>query len=1445
MNEINIGINVQNNTGKTLDTIKSDANEASKAVDNLSKSAEKAADALDNMNKSAGVDGLEKASDSLGKISGKATDVSDALERVNELISNSTWYDSGTMDSMNRYADSISYLEKSLGFDMSRFKTPKIEFPSNMTDSVEVLQDAMQDYVDWKDWLKMPENTGDIDSALNSLEEDYNSISESMSEAADAGNDFTDALNNPEIISGVGYVKEASESQKEAADTFNDAAEEIKKAQEEISDAVEADESHNQLNEPFKIPDVNPEPDKIPGGSAKNPNMVQTLAGLELLNKAVEPIVSTFDRLGDLGLDALKGIAKGAEFAAHSVKKLAEAGLDHISEKLEPAKKFADGIKSNIAAIGSRWDKMLGRIARTGTFMVVRKALTHVIDNVNEAVESLAKYSNSIDGINGKFNGAMSVMTSSGNYLAASLVAAFEPILTVVVPILDTLISWIAKALSAVNQFFSALAGFTTFTTPKFKMTNYAESLNKKKGGSGGGGSSSDNANYNANILGMDEANVIATNSTDKLTASLDNETKAAQRALRAIKKYNTFALGIDELNIFNVPEKSKSGGGGGGTAGDPFDWEQKEISGWAKKMADTAKKLWKQFTDPFKKAWDAAGDYVLDSWKYMAEKLKDLAKDVTTDFLKVWNEDKTVDMFTRILRIVGDIGLAAGNLARQFDIAWKTNNVGLHIFENIRDIFYELVVDAERVADYLVQWTANLNFYPMLASFEQLTRSLVPVFDKIGDMFYDAMVDGVLRFAKFFIEDEIPHINNAVRKIADNIDWDKLERNFDTLVKATEGFFERVSTAEIDLFEHVGIDVGNFLNSKAFQSLVNQTEWILNNFPADDIAGIFEDVADGIEAMAESLAKFIGSRTFRDFLQSLINFAKKLNDKDFFYHVFKSIGDAIVIIADSLVRFVSSKGFQNFLDGLIDFLDGLSGRDIANILEGIAIAVGLFKFTAFTVKKIEGFSTFAIALTKLSSISPEAIAAIAAACASLGSAMAVIGTVGISAGAGIAAIKSIIEDEKALHNGADPNKVLGPKFAPQPSYGSAGIAPDEFSDTYQKTMTMGEGLRELFGNIGKDIDSLKDDKIPQFIQSVGSSFGEVKDTIGSSLSSVGASIESAFSTAQASVTNTISNISGAVYTAFDNAKIAIADWFANNIAPLFDMGRWYQLAQQADAGIRQKWDEFTAFFTDTLPGWWDTNIAPWFTADKWHEVADGIKVGISQKWDEFAQWWNGTGVPTWWNTKVKPWFTTEKWKTVSYGMKAGISEKWNEFSDWWTNTGFYNWWNNHVKKWFDKKEWTFPGIKEGLSQAWNDAIDAIKNIWNGFASWFNEKMKFTVPKASVFGHEIGGQTITLGHLPTFAADGGLFDSGDLFIAREAGPEMVGTIGSHTAVANNDQIVEAVAAGVANANEEVVARLSELISTVNNKDMSVNIGDREIALANNRGQEALGRSIIT
>lgn len=74
-------------------------------------------------------------------------------------------------------------------------------------------------------------------------------------------------------------------------------------------------------------------------------------------------------------------------------------------------------------------------------------------------------------------------------------------------------------------------------------------------------------------------------------------------------------------------------------------------------------------------------------------------------------------------------------------------------------------------------------------------------------------------------------------------------------------------------------------------------------------------------------------------------------------------------------------------------------------------------------------------------------------------------------------------------------------------------------------------------------------------------------------------------------------------------------------------------------------------------------------------------------------------------------------------------------------------------------------------------------------------------------------------------AVGGFPPVGELFVAREAGPELVGTIGGRTAVANNDQIVQ----GIASANTGVVEAINTLISVVESKDFDVELDGVSVA----------------
>ena len=114
-------------------------------------------------------------------------------------------------------------------------------------------------------------------------------------------------------------------------------------------------------------------------------------------------------------------------------------------------------------------------------------------------------------------------------------------------------------------------------------------------------------------------------------------------------------------------------------------------------------------------------------------------------------------------------------------------------------------------------------------------------------------------------------------------------------------------------------------------------------------------------------------------------------------------------------------------------------------------------------------------------------------------------------------------------------------------------------------------------------------------------------------------------------------------------------------------------------------------------------------------------------------------------------------------------------------------------------------GVKTGFEDAFNAAFDAVKQIWNRFATWLNSKLDFDIEPINIAGVEVfGGAKINLGHIPTFSTGG--FPEDGLFMANHN--ELVGRFSNgQTAVANNEQITQGIAIGVQSANTELLREL--------------------------------------
>ena len=128
-----------------------------------------------------------------------------------------------------------------------------------------------------------------------------------------------------------------------------------------------------------------------------------------------------------------------------------------------------------------------------------------------------------------------------------------------------------------------------------------------------------------------------------------------------------------------------------------------------------------------------------------------------------------------------------------------------------------------------------------------------------------------------------------------------------------------------------------------------------------------------------------------------------------------------------------------------------------------------------------------------------------------------------------------------------------------------------------------------------------------------------------------------------------------------------------------------------------------------------------------------------------------------------------------------------------------------------------------GLIQACADAISWLRGVWDGINQVANRNAANIEANGSIY-------------LTGFAS-GGYPENGQLFLAREAGPELVGTMDGRTAVANNDQIVAGIREGVF---EAVTAAMGG--NGGNGTPVYIYLDGREIASSTTKYQRQMARA---
>lgn len=412
--------------------------------------------------------------------------------------------------------------------------------------------------------------------------------------------------------------------------------------------------------------------------------------------------------LGDAPYDkAYKGLHKAKQAAEAYKKQL--LGVDKTQKKASnTGKKFNKSLKdTNKSARGARMS--LGKMLATSVlFSTVFRAISMVTAGLKEGMDNLSQYSDDT-------NWALSLLLSSLTQLKNTFATAFSPLVEVAAPALAQFINLLSQAVTWTAQLLAALTGKDTFVKAVKVQQDYADSLDKTK----------------------------------------DETEAAAKETEKAIAPF-------DQLIQITRQKKDKDKESGELKPEDMFTTE--EVSNDIKLQADAIKETLGQLFTPLKQSWEENGPQVLSSVKNMFSAVKQLAGDVSASFMQVWNAEGYGKAITDNLLITfSNLVDTVGNLITNFDKAWVSGDTGTKILRHLGDIILEITGFFRQASESLKEWSADVDFSPLLQSFDRVLIAIKPIVSDVGNALLWFLNSILLPITKWGVEQALPKVFDLI----------------------------------------------------------------------------------------------------------------------------------------------------------------------------------------------------------------------------------------------------------------------------------------------------------------------------------------------------------------------------------------------------------------------------------------------------------------------------------------------------------------------------------------------------------------------------------------------------------------------------------------------------------------------------------------------------------
>ena len=524
--------------------------------------------------------------------------------------------------------------------------------------------------------------------------------------------------------------------------------------------------------------------------------------------------------LGDAPYDeAYKGLHKARQAAEAYKKQL--LGVDKTQKKAgNTGKKFNKSLKdTNKSARGARMS--LGKMLATSVlFSTVFRAISMVTAGLKEGMDNLSQYSDDT-------NRALSLLLSSLTQLKNTFATAFSPLVEVAAPALAQFINLLSQAVTWTAQLLAALTGKDTFVKAVKVQQDYADSLDKTK----------------------------------------DETEAAAKETEKAIAPF-------DQLIQITRQKKDKDKESGELKPEDMFTTE--EVSNDIKLQADAIKETLGQLFTPLKQSWEENGPQVLSSVKNMFSAVKQLAGDVSASFMQVWNAEGYGKAITDNLLITfSNLVDTVGNLITNFDKAWVSGDTGTKILRHLGDIILEITGFFRQASESLKEWSADVDFSPLLQSFDRVLIAIKPIVSDVGNALLWFLNSILLPITKWGVEQALPKVFDLIA----------------AALGAVHSVVQALKPLGLWLWEEFLQPLGEWTGALIIAALEKLVEWLTK------FSGWINENQVLVENITLAVITFFAAWKFSEFILGIGQLISSLGG-------FLAIGERVISI---LVRTVSS----------------------------------------------------------------------------------------------------------------------------------------------------------------------------------------------------------------------------------------------------------------------------------------------------------------------------------------------------------------------------------------------------------------------------------------------------------------------------------------------------------------------------------------------------------